>query len=218
MFISSSFLANHSYLQSQPEGIVVPSLPQNRPEIIDFLADRRSSPARLMRAPGPNAEQLETILTIGARVPDHRKLAPWRFIVIQGEARTGLGRVLGEEFGRENPDTPQDRIEFETERLLRAPLVIVVISSPVNCQRGTPKWEQELSAGAVCFNLCLAAQAYGFGAQWLTEWYAYNAAFCNKLGLKKDEKIAGFIYIGRVDEKPGSRTRPNIPEITEHLS
>lgn len=111
---------------------------------------------------------------------------------------------------RANPKAPQDRAIFEGQRFLRAPTVVAVISSPVQCPRGTPEWEQILSAGAVCFNLCLAAQAQGFGAQWLTEWYAYDSDVQVALGIKSSEKIAGFIYIGAVSDAPSERARPDL--------
>lgn len=196
----------------------MPSLPQSRPEIIEFLSKRRSNLVKLMKSPGPDESELDTILKIGARVPDHRKLAPWRFIVIDGAARGRLGDNLAEIFEMKNPKLPKDRVEFERERFKRAPLVIAVISSPVDCPRGTPKWEQELSAGAVCFNLCLAAQSLGYGAQWLTEWYAFDADFSKKIGLESSERIAGYIYVGTVTDPPTERPRPEVKAITKRLS
>ena len=112
-----------------------------------------------------------------------------------------------------NPDAPADRAIFEGARLTRAPLVITVISSPKDCPRGTPKWEQELSSGVVCFNLCLAAQAHGFGAQWLTEWYAYDSAVNAALGLQKGERISGFIYIGTPQAQASERARPSLENV-----
>ena len=161
-----------------------------------------------MTEPGPDAEALEAILTTAARVPDHRKLAPWRFIVIAGEARERLGRVLRQRFEADNPGLPEDRYRFEAERFLRAPTVVAVVSSPVDCPKGTPEWEQVLSAGAVCLNLLLAAQSRGFAAQWLTEWYAYDAEFLAELGLDEREKVAGFMYLGTAQEAPSERPRP----------
>jgi len=189
--------------------------PTHRGELIDFLLMRRSNLAKLMADPGPDAETRNKILEIGARVPDHRKLAPWRYVVFEGEARLDFGRHIETAFIAETPNAPKDRQIFERERLMRAPLVISVISSPVSCPRGTPKWEQELSSGAVCFNLCLAAQAHGFGAQWLTEWYAYNDSVSQALGLAEGERVSGFIYIGTPSEAPTERQRPTLKDVTQ---
>ncbi|WP_409432803.1 nitroreductase [Litorimonas sp. RW-G-Af-16] len=192
-------------------------LPQSRPETLDFLRERRSNLAKVMEGDGagPSADQITELLTIGARVPDHRKLAPWRFLTFQGKARADIGQHIATSFMKANPTAPQDRAIFEGQRFLRAPLVIGVISSPVDCPRGTPKWEQVLSAGAVCFNLCLAAQAMGFGAQWLTEWYAYDSDVQAALGLSEVEEVAGFIYIGPVTDAPSERARPDIHALTK---
>lgn len=187
-------------------------LPAHNPAVLDFLKSRRSNLAKAMEGPGPDADTLETILQIGTRVPDHRKLAPWRLRVYQGEARKEIGEIIVAAYSEDNPDHTEDRQQFEAERFLRAPTVIAVISSPVDCPRGTPKWEQELSAGAVCFNLCLAAQASGFGAQWLTEWYGYDPRVLSQMGLKDGEQIAGFIYIGTPNQPASPRTRPDLHE------
>lgn len=186
------------------------SLPSENPAVIEFLKNRRSNLVKIMAEPGPDKIQLNEILTIGARVPDHRKLEPWRFLIFKGDAREKAGQHLARIFRRDNPDLPCERAAFEAERLTRAPLVIAVISAPVLCPRGTPKWEQTLSAGAVCYNLCLAAQALGFAAQWLTEWYAYDPEIRKIFGLTEDENFAGFIHIGSAKEPPTPRKRPDL--------
>jgi len=170
-----------------------------------------------MRSPGPEGDVLDAILRTAARVPDHRKLSPWRFIVIRGEARCRLGEGLRRTFEAENAGLPDDRYAFEGERLLRAPVVVAVVSVPVECRKGTPVWEQELSAGAVCLGLLQAAQARGFGAQWLTEWLAYDAGFAEALGVKKAERIAGLMYLGTVDVPPTERPRPDMDTIVAYL-
>jgi len=190
-------------------------LPTHCPEVIDFLTARRSNLAKVMSGPGPDAQTRDKILEIGARVPDHRKLAPWRFVIFEGEARARFGQHIASAFMAANPDALPDRAIFESERLSRAPLVIAVISSPVECPRGTPKWEQTLSSGAVCFNLCLAAQAHGFGAQWLTEWYAYDSEVNAALGLKDHERLSGYIYIGTPESQAVARIRPALENVTE---
>ena len=185
-------------------------LPAENKAVADFLRLRRSNLVKLMEGSGPDAGQLAAMLEIAARVPDHRKLAPWRFITFEGQARADFGQHIASAFMKANPEMPQDRALFEGQRFLRAPNVVAVISSPVECARGTPEWEQVLSAGAVCFNLLLAAQSRGFAAQWLTEWYAYDKSVQVAMGLGEGENIAGFIYIGRTKTMPTARTRPNL--------
>lgn len=186
------------------------ALPARNDALIEMLKSRRSNLAKAMEGPGPSPEELEEILAIGARVPDHRKLAPWRFIIFEGESRQKIGAHLGSVFKKKNPDMPVDRVIFESERFLRAPLVIGVVSSPVECVRGTPEWEQRLSSAAVCYNLCLGAQAHGYGAQWLTEWYAYDDDISAELGLQGNDKMAGFIYIGTPSAPSLPRARPEL--------
>ena len=189
-------------------------LPSLKPEVTDFLKNRRSNLAKLMGGSGPSEAQLEEFLTIAARVPDHRKLAPWRFVIFKGQARADFGQHIASAFMKGNPKSSADRAIFEGQRFLRAPLVVGVISSPKECARGTPEWEQVLSSGAVCYNLCLAAQVGGFGAQWLTEWYAYDEDVQKALGLSSAEKVAGFIYIGRPEAQPKERQRPDVKSLT----
>lgn len=193
-------------------------LPYRNEDVTDFLKNRRSNLAKLMGGSGPSEAQLEDFLTIAARVPDHRKLAPWRFVVFRGQARADFGQHIASAFMKANPDMPADRAIFEGQRFLRASLVIGVISSPKECPRGTPEWEQILSSGAVCYNLCLAAQAGGFGAQWLTEWYAYNEEVQKALGLKPNEKVSGFIYIGTPEAPSKERQRPDVKSLTSFWS
>jgi nitroreductase len=181
--------------------------------VIAFLSKRRSvKPDRLV-APGPTPAELETILTIASRVPDHKKLAPWRFILLEGEARSSLGHVVAEACVAAEKEPPSHvRLETERTRLMRAPLVIAVVSR-VTPHRSAPEWEQVLSAGAACFNLCLAANALGYGTSWITEWIAYNKAVGTALGLGNNERIAGFIYIGTPAERSEERERPALSEI-----
>lgn len=191
-------------------------LPTPMPAVTDFLLQRRSNMAKLMEGPGPDADTLSTILTIAARVPDHRKLSPWRFIIFEGKARSSLGAHIGAVFGEQNPDLPLDRTVFESARLMRAPTVVAVISSPKTCVRGTPEWEQVLSAGAVCYNMVIGAQSLGFGAQWLTEWFSYDPTITGKMGLTAEEKVAGFIYMGQASAPSRERVRPSVADITSH--
>ena len=180
--------------------------------VLAMLATRRSVKAQNLAAPGPSADQLETILTIAARVPDHKKLVPWRFIVIEGDAREKLGEVVAEACVAAETETPSDvRLQTERGRFMRAPVVVAVVSRTVRSV--VPEWEQILSAGAACFNLCLAANAMGFGTSWITEWVAFNDKVCGALGLAENERIAGFIYVGTASEPPEDRDRPNLADI-----
>lgn len=183
-------------------------------EVLSFLAHRRSGMVKCMGDPGPDAEQLGLILRLAARVPDHRKLFPWRFLVFQGKERAQFGEHLAAKFKHDCPQMDESRVEFERVRFLRAPIVVGVVSSPKECPRGTPNWEQELSAGAVCQNMLLAARASGFSAQWLTEWYAFDAHIAGVLGLENTERMAGFIYLGSQNQTVTERPRPDIDSIT----
>jgi nitroreductase len=182
-------------------------------EVVRHLLSRRSVSAGALREPGPDRAALDAILTIAARVPDHKKLAPWRFVVLQGEARARFGAMLARICKENDPEASDVRLETERGRFLRAPTVVVVVSSTMN-HPAAPEWEQILSAGAVCLNLLHAASAQGFGAQWITEWYAYDANVRAGFGLQEHERIAGFVYIGTPKEKPAERERPDIAAIT----
>ncbi|MBL4757987.1 MAG: nitroreductase [Rhizobiales bacterium] len=183
--------------------------------IIDFLLARRSVPVAMLEEPGPDVAQLQKILTAGARVPDHGKLAPWRFIVFQGDARTSFGNVLADILLKKNPDAGDKKLEDERQRFARAPLVLGVISSPVVHPK-VPEWEQVLSAGAACQNILIASNGLGFGAQWLSQWPAFDKDVERALNLGEAEKIAGFIYIGTARESFDDRRRPNLDEITQY--
>lgn len=186
--------------------------------ILEFLSRRRSVKPDKLSAPGPTADELLTILTAGARVPDHKKLTPWRFIVFEGDARAEIGAVFADACIREEKEPPSPmRLETERQRFQRAPLVIGVISQVKN-KPGAPEWEQVLSAGALCFNICLAANALGYATNWITEWVAYSPSVRASLKLSDQERIAGFIYIGRSDEKPEDRERPVIENLITRWS
>ena len=182
------------------------------PETIDFLKTRRSVKPREMSGPGPSPAELETILTVGARVPDHGKLAPWRFIVFEGEARARAGDIIARVFSRNNPQAEPAEIELEKRRLMDAPLVIAVVSFSRPHPK-VPEWEQQLSAGASAMNIVTAASALGYGANWLTGWFAFDRDVLEGLGLKPDEKIAGFIHIGTPTRPNEDRPRPALSDI-----
>jgi nitroreductase len=180
---------------------------------LDLLLTRRSVKPLAMAAPGPDEDQLRQILTVASRVPDHKKLAPWRFIVFASAARAAFGEILAEACKAEEATPPSPvRLETERTRLMRAPLVVGVVSRVVE-SAGAPRWEQELSCGAAAMNLCLAANALGFGTSWLTEWYSYSPHVAAKLGLAANERMAGFVYIGTATERQADRDRPDLATI-----
>jgi nitroreductase len=179
---------------------------------LGLLLTRRSGSAKTMKEPGPSAEQLRTILAAGARAPDHGKLAPWRFILFEGEARAEMGRLLAECVKESEPQASEERIALERGRFLRAPVVVAVVSR-VREGIPIPEWEQVLSAGAVCENMLVASHALGFVANWITEWYAYHPRVKERLGLKSGERVAGFIYIGTAAAPLEERVRPDLDSL-----
>lgn len=181
-------------------------------KLIDYLAVRRSIPAFQMSEPGPGRSEIEEALRLATRVPDHGKLAPWRFIVYRGDERARLGEELLKLALEAKPDLSEEMINVERNRFTRAPVVVAVISTAAPHVK-IPEWEQQLSAGAVCLNLILAANALGYVANWLTEWFAYDQRAWPLLGVREGEKVAGFIHIGSSDFPPVERPRPDLAEI-----
>ena len=181
-------------------------------KLIDYLAVRRSIPAFQMSEPGPGRAEIEEALRLATRVPDHGKLAPWRFIVYRGDERARLGEELLRLALEAKPDLSEEMINVERNRFTRAPVVVAVISTAAPHVK-IPEWEQQLSAGAVCLNLILAANALGYVANWLTEWFAYDQRAWPLLGVREGEKVAGFIHIGSSDFPPVERPRPDLAEI-----
>jgi nitroreductase len=182
------------------------------PDALQLLKTRRSVKPIELSGPGPTASEIDTMLKIASRVPDHGKLAPWRFIVFEGEARAAAGEAIASAFRADRPDATDDQIEFERGRLARAPLVIAVVSR-AGPHVKIPEWEQQLSAGASAMSLVFAAHALGYAASWITEWYAYDRRVLNFLGLATNERIAGFVHIGRPARQPEDRERPNLDAI-----
>jgi nitroreductase len=168
------------------------------PEAIDLLKTRRSVKPIELSGPGPTAEQIATLLTIASRVPDHGKLTPWRFIVFEGDARLKAGAKIAEVFKLNRPDATPDQIAVVSRA---APHVKI------------PEWEQVLSAGAAATSLVFAAHALGFAANWLTGWHAYDRRVLDALGLAPNEKIAGFVHIGRSVKPTEDRPRPPLGDI-----
>ena len=186
--------------------------------VISFLSTRRSVTAKTMAVGTVDPAHLEAILTAGIRVPDHGALKPWKLVVISGAARERLDReIIHAEFRAENPDAKPEVEAVETGRLQRSDVVIAVISSPVEHPK-IDEWEMWLSAGAVCTTLLYAAQSFGYAAQWLTEWYAYNDRMLTALGgTPGHDRIAGFIYVGEKIKPPIERTRPDPASVITRL-
>ncbi len=182
------------------------------PGTLDLLLTRRSASAKAMTGPGPDAGQLATILTAATRVPDHGKLTPWRFIVLEGEARAAFGDKVAALFRRRMPDAIPELVEAERRRFLRAPTIVAVISRAEGNAK-VPEWEQVLSAGAVCMNLLTAAHALGFKGSWLTEWVGYDEGVKPILGLAEKERVAGFIYLGQPAVALEDRPRPALDTV-----
>lgn len=187
------------------------------PAFADYLKTRRSTPFPLMQEPGPDEATLAAILQAAARVPDHGKLAPWRFILIDRAAGAKLGETLAGLVKADDPSADDKRLEIERARFARSPLVVALVSRAAPHVK-IPEWEQLLSAGAVGLNLIHAAEAHGFGANWVTEWPAYDRRVMDRLGLEPHEKIAGFIHIGTPSGKAEDRQRPDMAAITSRFA
>ena len=178
------------------------------PAAMQALLQRLSVPSRLLGEPGPDEAQVHTLLTAAVRVPDHGKLTPWRFIRIRGDERRRLGDVLAARQLERDPAAPPAVVEKDRRRFDHAPLIVAVVAV-IEPGHKVPEQEQLLSAGCACFSLLQAAQALGFGAQWLTGWAAYDPAIAARLGLAAHERIAGFIHIGTAREPAPERPRPD---------
>lgn len=185
---------------------------KNDIKLIDYLAVRRSVPAFQMCEPGPSTAEIEQILTLAVRVPDHGKVAPWRFVVYRGAERARIGEALLAMALEKNPELSEEMIGVERARFTRAPVVIGVIST-AGPHVKIPEWEQLMSAGAVCLNLLMAANALGYVSNWLTEWFAYDEKAHPLLGIKPGEKVAGFIYIGSTTFPVTERPRPALSDV-----
>lgn len=185
--------------------------------MLNFLKTRRSTAIKNIGGNAPTNDQIDEMLAIASRVPDHNKLAPWWFVVFECNARKEFGeRVLRDAYLLEEPDAAPAKLDLEAERFMRAPLVIAVIS---RIKEGkAPQWEQILSAGACCYNLCLAANALGFASNWISEWPAFNPAVHKALGMDSRDNVAGFVYIGEQLEKPEERERPALSDIVNAWS
>jgi nitroreductase len=180
--------------------------------MLEALQARRSVPSRQLTTPGPDPATLMRMLECAVRVPDHGKLVPFRFLRIQGDARHALGEILVRRALQRDPQAAEAALEKDRARFSHGPLVVTVVAR-LAAGHKVPEQEQLLTAGCVCFALLQAAQAFGFGAQWLTGWAAYDAVVQEALGLAKDERVAGFIHIGTAKLEAPERERPTVADL-----
>jgi nitroreductase len=182
-------------------------------DVLRFLALRRSASAATLRAPGPDEEELAKLLRLAVRVPDHGKLFPWRFIILRDELKVAYVRAL-EPLAADQPNP--EKATAALAKVRNPPVSVCVVSRLLEAT--IPEWEQRLSSGAVCMTLLIAAQAAGYGANWITDWYAYDARATAVLGLTGDERVAGFVHIGAPAETPLERVRPVVADLTRAWS
>jgi nitroreductase len=175
---------------------------------LSLLSTRRSASVKSMGEPGPTSEQIEQLLRIAVRVPDHGKLQPWRFIQFEGVAREKFGKELAKRWKELHPDASEESLNHWRGFFLRAPVVLALISRAAPHPK-IPVWEQQLSAGAVGQNILLAATALGLGCQWNTDWGAYDPEIAKLLKLEPHERVAGFFYLGTPRETIEDRPRPD---------
>jgi nitroreductase len=183
------------------------------PEVVAFLARRRSASAMALAAPGPDEAQLADILRLAVRVPDHGKLAPWRFVILQGAAKDAFAAKITE---LANSQANPTKAKAALRKLTRPPVAVAVISRFIPGE--IPEWEQRQSASAVCHQMLLAASALGWGANWITDWYSYDPRATAILGLAEGEQVAGYLYLGTTTEQPQERVRPDVAAITSEWS
>jgi nitroreductase len=181
------------------------------PQTLAFLARRRSASALALAAPAPSDDELATLLRLATRVPDHGKLSPWRFVVLKGEPKHRFIAGL-EAIAERRPDSV--KLTAKLGKIKAPPLTVAVISH-ITPATEIPEWEQRLSAGAVCMTLIIAAQAMGYGANWITDWYAYDDDAGRLLGLREGERIAGYVHLGTGTDTPLERVRPDVGAIVE---
>ncbi len=185
--------------------------------VIDFLLTRSSQPIQELKEPGPSDSEIDTLIRIAARVPDHGRLSPWRFIIYRGTARERVGALLAKRAVEREGPLPEARIEQEKTRFSRAPLVIAVVHSPVDNPK-IPKWEMFLSGGAAAMNLLTAATAMGYGANWISNWYADDEEGRRITGLAPHERVIGFVHIGTHVGPGFVRPRPDHSKlVTEYV-
>lgn len=176
--------------------------------VLSFLQTRKSASVKAMGEPGPTPAQLRQILEIAVRVPDHGKLTPWRFVLFEGDERARIGAEFRSRWHGLHPDHGEESLNFHEALFMRAPVVVAVVSRAAPHPK-IPEWEQTLSSAAVCMNMLLAAAALGVGAQWQTDWPAYDREIAKIMGLAPHERIAGFVYFGTPTGPLEDRPRPD---------
>ena len=181
---------------------------------LSLLETRRSGRPREMIAPGPSDSELQRVLTIAARTPDHGKLAPWRFVTVAADQREALAGLLAKALPEHDPEAGPAHFHKAREFAHQAPTLVVLVAAPVP-EHKIPLWEQELSAGAACMQLLNAATAQGFVGGWLTGWAAYSPAVRDAFGAAP-EKIAGFVFIGTPGRPLDERPRPDPAAIVRY--
>ncbi len=189
---------------------------QNRP-LLDAILSRRSVPVSLLRDPGPTEDEIRILLGAAGRVPDHGRLEPWRFVLLRGDARARCGKLVADLAERRRGPLSVDDRNKELTRFSRAPLVILVVSKPVEHPR-IPQWEQFLSAGNASMNLLYCAAALGYGASWVTNWFSDDPEGRRLLGLAPDERLAGVVHIGSYEGDVPERPRPDIDRIVSEYA
>ena len=185
--------------------------------ILAFLKSRKSASAKAMSGPGPGEAQLQEILDIAVRVPDHGKLCPWRFILIEGEGRARIGEGFAKLWAQKNPSHGAESLSFQRGLFMRAPVVLAVVSTAAEHVK-IPLWEQMLSSAAACYGVVLAATALGFAAQWQTDWVAYDDQAKQLMGIQSNEQVAGLIYIGTSTVVLEDRPRPDVAALLTRIN
>ncbi len=184
-------------------------------DVYDFLRARRSVLIQHLKSPGPNKNQIEQIMQVALRVPDHKVQAPWRFVVFTGKSRESFGEEIRKAYLLRESKPNEDQEEIERTRFMRAPVVIAAITT-FKEKPGVPHSEQTLSTGAACMNMVNAVAALGFASQWVTEWTAYDETIKTALNMTPEEEIAGFIYIGTAGVTPKERRRPDLQDVVQY--
>jgi nitroreductase len=185
--------------------------------VLVFLKSRKSASAKSMTGLGPSKAQMDEILDIAVRVPDHGKLAPWRFILIEGEGRARMGQGFADVWAQNNPSHGNESLDFQRGLFMRAPVILIVISTAA-AHGKIPVWEQQLSSAAVCYNAVLAATALGFDAQWQSDWVAYDDGAKAVMGVHAHEKVSGIIYIGTSRVPLEDRPRPDVSTLLTRIN
>lgn len=188
---------------------------RNEP-VLEFMKTRRSVPAKFLGEPGPSDAEIREIVAIASRVPDHAKLAPWRFIAYRGAIRAKLGETILQRALERDPTISGEQQDTECDRFLRSPVILAVVSVPREHPK-VPEWEQVLSAGAATMNLVIAANALGYDANWITEWISFDEKLAPALGLVPGERIAGFVHLGTRTAPKSERDRPETDRILTFL-